>query len=365
MLNYSFLVIISITLFLAIYSVIISYVNGFPDNYVVLRLIRCLITSFCTGLFIINYPLKSEFIIKVISNTIGVHAIFIILQIIFPQLQTAMMALTGFDKSIFMLRAFGLSAGFDSAGYLCIIGLFISIYSLIYNKVSISSILYIYLFVLAGVFTGRSVMVIMILVVILLNLYFLIKGKFLYKLFAIGNFGVGGYLAFTFIVPLLVATLPFLKDQNLISIATNDRDYSQSFASGSGDTLTEMFFIPKSIVGILFGDAVNPLDSDVGYIKLIFMIGVIGLLLTVFVYIFMFIKAIILRATIKNSTDVCDRIIYNSLISLIVCLFIFNIKTLYFMSRNFHEITLILFLTFLNTHKIDQKVPPNNDISYG
>ena len=353
--NSRYVLIILMIGFIAIYSIFISYAYKFTDTYVILRSIRCLISSVCLGIFLNNYPQKSGFILKVILNVIAIHSIIIVLQIIFPQLQASMMNLTGFDKKIVTLRAFGLSGGYDSAGYLCIVGLIISIYHLIYKGVKLQSILYTYVFVLAGVFTGRSVMFIMVPAVVLLNIYLLIKGKILYKAFAVMNFGLGMYLAFTFIIPLLVATLPFLVDLNLNAISSNDTNYSQSFSTDSGETLMEMFFLPDSITGVLFGTGVNPIDSDVGYIKLIFMLGLFGLLITIFVYLYMFFILFNIRKVIKSSANRDDMIIYKSLIWIIICLFFFNIKTLYFMSRNFHEITIICFITLLNVYNLNKR----------
>src|SRR5690606_36422037 len=129
----------------------------------------------------------------------------------------------------------------------------------------------IYLFVISGMFTARSVMAMMLIAIASLNIYLLLRGSLKYKLFSIINIGIGAYFIYYFVLPILFSTVTFLKDLQLITFASSDTEnLKYSFSSGTEDVLASMWFLPGNLIEVLFGAGFNPDDSDVGYIKLIF-----------------------------------------------------------------------------------------------
>lgn len=343
----SFLVSFSLILsFLIIYSVFLVIIFKTNDNYVYLRNIRALINTVSIGLFFYNFKVDTKFSYNLLINLLSINSLVIIIQIVFVNIQYTLAPIYNFDKKFVALRAFGLTAGFDSAGYLCILGLVFILSKILHmKKIDYRDILFFYLFSVAGCFTGRSVMFIMILCVISLNIYLIFNKKSKLRFFALTNFIVGGILVYKFILPIIITTLPFLKDQNLITLSlTETEDFKYSYSSGTGELLTEMWFLPKHTLSAFFGTGIDPYDSDVGYIKIIFMIGFLGLMIIFFYYISMLYKTFILK-----SKDSYTKILLLSLKASILFLFIFNLKTLYFFSRSFHEIINIAFFSVLSS----------------
>ena len=96
-----------------------------------------------------------------------------------------------------------------------------------------------------------------------------------------------------------------------------------------------MFFFPETPFELMFGTGRDVLDTDVGYIKIIFMYGVVGLLMAFIFYIK------ILRQTYLNYNN------KKSIIFICAIFLIFNIKGLFLFSRSVHEI-LFLFYIYVN-----------------
>ncbi|PWG81030.1 hypothetical protein [Pararcticibacter amylolyticus] len=331
-----------LSVFLFVYSGFICLLYMVPDSFVFFRSLRCLISTACISLFVFNSDYRGKEILNLLVFFLMVNSFVILLQILSPSLQQLMAPMTGFDKDFSSIRAFGLTPGYDSAGYLCIMGLVFAIYLFVLTKKT-SIIIIIYTFVLSGLFTGRSIMMLIAIIVSLLNLYLLLKGSFWLKVFASINFAGGLYLFIKFILPILITTIPFLSGYGSILISSEEtNDLRSSFSTGSGDDLAQMYFLPDSFIETIFGRGVNPHDSDAGYIKIIHMIGIIGLVVTVLLYIYMYQRLGIYRKRFKEDDKL--RALLLSTRVVIILIFFFNIKTLYFTARNFHEIIVISFV---------------------
>ena len=351
--NKQFLSVLAIMTIISAYSIVVYFSSGFADSYVVLRALRSTITTLCIGIFILNSNFREKSIINYLLIFLSINSAVVLLQIIFPQLQVHMASITGFDKKFSPIRAFGLTPGYDSAGYLCVVGLIFVIFRIVTEGIKGKNIILIYYFVVSGFFTGRSVMIIMVFVLVALNIFLLFKGKLIFKAFSMVNFFVGGVIVYNFVLPILMTTLPFLMSHSISSTVIDTGNLKDSFASSSGDQLADMFFLPPDPISSILGTGINPHDSDVGYIKLIHMIGFVGLAFTIALYVYILANC---RFNKKASSDQKDRLILErSLFIITIFLFLFNLKTLYFMSRNFHEVIIIAFFANSKKHVVAKR----------
>jgi hypothetical protein len=280
------------------------------------------------------------------------NAAVIILSIAVPDIKPFLAGMYGFDKVFTSLRGFGLTAGYDSAGYLCVYGMALSAAAAYYRKKAIYS-LFVLFFLSATVFTSRSTMVLAFAVIASVCVIFLYRGKWSLKLVSLAFMAVGASVVIYYVLPLILATLGWGMNTSTNSSFTDN--FAATDLSAWRDV---MWVLPMDTASLLFGTG-NVIDtSDVGYVELIFMIGIVGLSIVMLIYISILIVLVRLRRLIKRGAwDVEPNVKILLTISLFVVLamYVINIKNLYFLSRGFHELTVILFSFILGLRTADQR----------
>ena len=127
-----------------------------------------------------------------------------------------------------------------------------------------------------------------------------------------------------------------------------------------------MWKIPDTITGFIFGTGALPLRSDIGYVKVLFMAGIVGVVMLVIFYIYM-ISVIKSKSNsnIKYQQEYNNPTIINisKAIRIIVALiFLLNFKALFLFARNIHELIIILFFAFLADINKERLLKNNDDI---
>lgn len=301
---------------LIILSLIIVYlsINSFRIDeeilYPIFRLVRAGFS--CFSIYLITIKFQEADFEKILINLIVINSLFVILQVIFPDLQALYGSISGFDKGGVPLRGFGFTSGYDTSGIISLIGL-----SLISGKKNFSKsdrlffgIIFISLF-----FISRLTLSIGVLILIYLT----------YKKKA----------AIIFLITCIIFSNVLFELLDPVISVLNEINFRNSYNPQSGSILSKMFFFPETSFELMFGTGRDVLDSDVGYIKIIFMYGVVGLLMAFIFYIN------ILRQTYLNYNN------KKSIIFICAIFLIFNIKGLFLFSRSIHEI-LFLFYIYVN-----------------
>lgn len=339
-----YVLVIMLVAAVAFYSILVVSVNNMEDIQPILRIFRALASTTLLGLVFYNLstngvlsPIK---IINVLIAVLLVNAVVVVVSIIMPDIKAYLAELYGFDKRFVDLRSFGLTAGYDTAGYLCVIGAILSFIGAYYRAAVRYSLIGL-VFVAATVFTSRSSMLLAIILMAGVCAVYILNGRWSLKVISLGYIAVGVSVAIYYVAPLILLTfeLGILQESNI--------DYTSNYAETDLSSWYEaMWALPEDPVSVLFGTGKNVETSDVGYVKLIYMIGVVGLLLVNLIYVYMFYVVKVLNHLAKSGTiqmDIGGRILAHSLMAIIFLMFIVNIKNLYFLTRGYHELIVIMF----------------------
>jgi len=314
------------------------------DYYAVMRLMRALATSFLLAILIPLLKVRKTQGLAIIVFCIFIHAICIITQMANPELKELMAILVGHDKQTVFLRAFGLVSAYDTAGALLLIGMVISSY-FVFKLRRTYYIYIIVVFYIAGLATGRVFMVVGTLYFVLVLFKFLFKKnrKYLAKLIILLIGGVFVFYFMKYIQPILSVSL-YLVDKEAVS---NDIQISRGgYYIGTLSILQSYLMLPQEGMQLLFGSG-ELIKVDIGYIKILHSVGLIGMLLMTFYYILF----AILSYT-KNRED--TKLLF---MPILFIFFLYNFKMLTFFTRSYHEtIIVILILLCLNRERENVKI---------
>ncbi|MDX2505425.1 MAG: hypothetical protein QNL62_13250 [Gammaproteobacteria bacterium] len=344
-----YVVVVTFVSAVAFYSMLVVSFNGFEDIHPILRHFRALISTALLGLFFynlaINSVLSSVKLTNILIAVLLVNAIVIIASIFIPEIKSYLAGLYGFNKKFVALRSFGLTAGYDTAGYLCIFGAIFS-FARAYYKTGISYSIIALVFIVAAIFTSRSAMMLAATLITGVCVVFVLKGRWSLKVISVGYIVAGVSVAFYYVVPLILSSFFF---------QTSDVDYTSNYAVTDLSSWYEtMWILPEHTASVLLGTGKVVQTSDLGYVRMIYMIGVLGLLLVALMYIYMFFVIKALSRSAKCGCfqiDLGGRVLVFSLLAILLLMYIINFKNLYFLSRGYHELIVILFFFILGLAK--------------
>lgn len=296
------LVLIS-TCLIFIFYMLISHLFGGSDAlirgysfFVLLMNLCCAITIL--GIYFKIYSLNLDDFLSFLIKIIFIQLLFVLLAVCVPAFRDWVL-MTARQDDIFRisndagsgLRSFGFSNGYTSTFpmLLGLFGLIVFKFFLIRPKVR-EKIYYFITFcflIFSIVLNARSG-----LIPIFLLLFFLPL-----DLLKIKNIKSSLILIFCFLILFFLA-FPFIKINEdylfrLMQGFDELNDLSQGSKTGTFATLSDMFFFPQSVSGVLFGEGhrifgANNRGSDLGLIQDIFMFGLLPLtiLLIMLIYIF-------------------------------------------------------------------------------
>jgi len=162
------------------YSMLVFLMNSPESIHPVLRHSKAFISTLLLGLVFYNLAMRSvvtsiEFV-NILIFALLLNAIVILLSIAVPDVKVMLAGLYGFNKKFVELRGFGLTSGYDAAGYLCVFGTLLSAASSNYKNNILYSLVFV-MFIAVAFFPSRSSMVLAIFVVAVVCLFFLLKGR--------------------------------------------------------------------------------------------------------------------------------------------------------------------------------------------
>lgn len=319
------------------------------DIHPTIRLFRGLISG--VAIYLISFFVASrreiqiEKIFNILCLVFLTCAFAIYLQVVVPSTQPLFSEIWGFNKGIKPLRAFGLSAGYDTSGYLLSWFSGVLLYAAILTK-KFRYVALLMIVFLSVLFTSRTSM---ILVFCLLALVLLTSSKrrelFSARVFVL--FSIFITAGVMYVGPIVLGSV-FNMEMSTIVLGV---EVSSRFATSNISTvLDQHYFIPGSPWNVFFGTGSFP-KADPGYTNVINHSGLLSLPLYSSFYIITFLIAT--GANKKNNIHALDavsriwvRILYYSIVSLVLVMFISNFKNLYFYTRGFHEAVLLMLGVF-------------------
>lgn len=320
-----------------LWSLIVSVVNNNFDAYVLGKFFRVFVSSGFLCFILNNFDFKRKQLITALIFSLLLNTIVVYIQHYFPGTKELFMPVSGFVKKIGEFRSFGLFSSYDSTGLITCVLMLVLWSNYMLNKSVLNLILY-FLTFFSTVYISRVSMLMAVLVFLISARQFYIqRGMFFVKYFIFSPVLLyAGYKIGMLIYNLVLSSL----DKSKVS------EINYSYSTNSFDILlNEMIFFPDNIFSFLIGEGINMKYSDIGYIKIIFMIGFLGLLMITFYYFRLFqlfrIKYIKYRL---GELEVFKRD-YLLLLNVLILMFLFNSKLLLLYSRGFNELFLILLLS--------------------
>ena len=321
---------------LLLLSVLISLANLTFDPYVLGKFLRSLINTILLCLIINNLNFKKNNYINSLVLVFFLNTLAVIIQYYFPQTKLNFALFSDFNKNLDQLRSFGLFSSYDATGLLTCISM-LSVWCLYrYSKKIIYLLLFITFF-LSSIYISRITMLVASFIFLCCVFDYLRKNNFF-------------SIKIIFLLTILIYLGNYVFNQIYTIIfksIVGDSLVNKTYSSSSGDILmNEMVYFPDSLFNLFMGTGVSADGSDIGYVKIIFMIGIFGLFLIVKYYYQTHKKLMRIIKQKFSSHDLQFRSLKFFLVGFIVINFIFNFKLLLIYSRGFHELYLLLILGF-------------------
>ena len=331
---------ISLLMVLCIYTILVCVANVEFNSYTLGKPLRLIVFY---ALFIYLSGRLSTYKVEEIAGgvllALLMHLACVYGQFFFPSIKNIFTSFLRFDDKLEILedplRAFGLDASFDGAGLdICV--LLVLLWLIFKRTKDIKYFLLAGMALLGCFMVGRTAMLVGSAVFAMMLLSLLRKNK-IYFLFAAMIFGVAVFY--------LWDVFQFYMDNN---------DVMQSYRPETVNWLTSdrMLFLPDSILGSIFGTGLSPSNSDIGYIKIIHMIGFVGLLLVLYLYI----------STIKAIKPFkrIDKDVNTFMLIFLLLLLAYNYKLLLLYSRGINDVYFLLIFIILRKQST---INANNQVS--
>ncbi len=327
----------------------------FPDAdfFQVLRMFRFFIAMVSIWLISHIWNITFNDSLFVLIIVLLIHAFALALQIFSYELKLLFAALVGLKKEIFVIRGFGLTSAYDTAGaLLCFVMLFIhasknaspfSRYSLI-------------VFVWAvGFSTGRTFMIVGSAIFLVLSLQGLFSSRvsrrerFVVLQFAILVIFIAGFLMNIF-SDLVLETIGRSFDGYDYQ-AQGNQTYSGYYA-GSGNVLADASaFNITDEIGYLIGTGKTLHNSDLGFLKTFYTYGfIVGSMLSIY---FITLLYFVYRKFSRMNLQLVGFLV-------VMIFFVYNVKMQSFYSSGYSEIMLLLLFSKETSLTKSNQVPPSN-----
>lgn len=320
-----------------------------PESQVLFKYARNVIATIVLIKAASNINVEIKTFNAVVSIVLFLHVATIAAQVIYPSLSTMIAPYFNYSRDMDMLmdmqlRKLGLSGGYDASSMLVVTAVIFFYYQFYYKKTWIYLLLSIASMAMT-LFVSRTGM----LIAAAAMAYFVVasirkKGRL--RVAGIGMTALCGAAMVYLVLPILASTNGLLLD---ISVNQNadvsyfTQDYSSANGSARNLTYTHLLFLNDLSFSEWILGAGNSSSSDIGYIQMIFQVGLVGLLLILIMHFKMF---KMLRQ--MDSTNEDFNILRTFCMVYLVALFVFNYKILLLYSRGFYDFILICFVYIVN-----------------
>jgi hypothetical protein len=350
-----------VLLLLSLWIVFSCFINNAEDFRGALRIVRAILSFlvlFPFLYFVASRSLITEAMaLRLLVVVLALNSLAIYSQIAFPAIQGLLAPLYGFDKTIRSTRAFGLTAGYDSAGYLIALlsSIMLSI-SLIFRSWAYF-IGFIVVFV-SIVFTSRTSMLLGFLLITFTM--FLLRKELFKNATKVGiglvgvTIGVGWYALL-----LILSSLPELGQVWQLDNASYETEFATTEVAG---VLSIMGVMPRELSTWIMGTGAIITWSDIGYIKTLYLGGVPLLLCFLWFYLYLYSlgrHAVLHKRLLKGGKIINDerwsQLWLIILFLMILVMIISNFKNLYFFTRGYHEIFVIIVALVLGFYRVNNR----------
>lgn len=198
--------------------------------------------------------------------------------------------------------------------------------------------------------TSRTGMLIGVIIFIIVSLYLFLFKKQRSFFSTLLFMAAGVYFLYAVVLPIIASTTDsFLSETSFNRLDNSNRDYTEGTVSGllTGSHTTAIKEI--SNIDLIVGRGIDPnqiynMATDIGYIKLIYHIGIVGLFSIFVLYFKLFRKCFSL---LKENINIEEKIISSFISWFIIILIIFNYKSLEIYSRGTNDLLLMLFFLLI------------------
>lgn len=318
--------VLSGSVFLFFYIIVVSIFNENTNLYVVGKPLRFIFV-------IIAYMIYSSYLKKcsyaeifyTVTAALSIHMIVVYVEMFFPVSKPFFYSFLDEFKEDTLeasFRAFGLCASFDEAGLiLCVL---IVLFGIAYRKNHSSFFILLEFIAYIGCFlVGRTAMVLSTLLILMDILKFFLRHKLLSSLIIFPALVYLGYHVYDYVVDIIEAT-----------------DMRDSYADSSLEVLTgRMLYYPDTMFGWLFGTGRDAEASDIGYIKLLHQVGILG---SLFIFHMYYYTNMHLRKYRKVNINA-----YLFMTMFVLMLFFYNSKGLFLYARGINDLYFLLYFILL------------------
>lgn len=340
----NFIVIIPALIFL--YVGFLGLYLGNVDLYIVGKYFRIFLSF-----ILIYYIFKSKkwslyYFYNCIALVLFFHVFFIYVQVVFPSISIPMASIFGMSSadnffSEYSSRKMGLSSSFDTASFISILSFIF--FTLSFKYIGKTRYLVLALFSFGASFmSSRLGMVLAVLVFLLLFVpAFLKSGSKVMLLLGVAIMSAVFYLSFDVIVSVVLHSIG--SETANAAPVLNEYGTTGTVNALFGSHLLKLFELEG--LEYIFGKAIDPDGTDIGYVKLIYHIGLIGTSLIFLMYFIAFINV----RNMKFPTCRKSMVLQNFFLFFIVITFLINYKSLELYSRGSAELFVLLYV-FLVSH---------------
>lgn len=324
-----------------------SVINGTLPTQVFLRNSRAVISTFVlSAIFFFAASrgiLSPKSAIYSLVFVLSINSFVIYFQILVPQSQEFFSEIWGYNKSFRRTRAFGLTTGFDTAGFFCVLGASSSIAIALIRKSWLWTFLAAFFFV-SILLTSRTAMLMGLF--LCLSVVVLLTAKSYKNILRVGIIAViisiSGY---QYVAPRLIAGISELRFLE-VYIGQIESTFADEFAVSSySSTLDTMLVLPQGPVPLMLGFSELIGWSDIGYVQLLHLggLGLVAAMLTFYFILFFSGRKKILqyeKAVGKENAEWAKAFRYFFALTLILII-LGSFKNLYILTRGYHELFVI------------------------
>lgn len=347
--------IVVFTLLLLMWAMFIMAVRSNIDSYVLGKYLRVTAATLSIMIICSGLRISAKQLIDTLAAIFIIHVLSIGLQFVFPQLDVPMANFFGFERestviSDFSIRNLGLSASYDTAALICLSSILFFFLQYLVKRRTIYILLSL-VSLLSCIRTSRAGMILGILffAVFCIVLFFSLKG--VKRLVPVLFLSSAIFLAIYFVIPVIASSTELLS-----AVISSDSDFSSNYTIGSVEGLTSVHLDPLKapIFDLIFGFGIDPnkipgKGTDIGYIKLIYHVGIIGLVLILLLYLYIFRKTIIFKKRLDKQSN--EYILSFFLVLFILLVTVMNYKSLEMYSRGTHDLILIIFCVLIKPYQ--------------
>ena len=326
------------------------------DIFEVLRMFRFFIAMISIWIICNVWNVTMRDSLLIIIAVLLIHSIAMGLQIISYDFKIFSASFIGMTKELFVLRSFGLTGAYDTAGaFLCIAILFIYAYKNWSPLTRYTLIIFIWAI---GFSTGRTFMLAGSIIVISLMLYSLFSSRgtrgekyVIFQSIILIGF-IAGYL-YTIFSDLFLITLEQTFDLDNLG-GSDQRD--AGYYAGSANTLADTSsFNLSNNMEYLFGTGKTLVQSDIGFLKTFYTYGfIIGPFMLLYIFLLIY---LVYKKFLKMNLKIVG-------LTFFMVYVIYNIKMQSFFSSGYSEILLLLLFAKQSFNVKYRHVDKLNNSSY-